>query len=78
MPALILELKDPNADYRREVGVALAAIGPDAKAAVPALIEHLGNRRTTGPLYRMLRLGEDWTGRARCGAVHPEEFGRRQ
>jgi HEAT repeat protein len=41
VPALILELKDPNADYRREVEFTLASIGPDAKAAVPALLERM-------------------------------------
>ena len=34
-------MKDPSADYRREVEFALAAIGPDAKAAVPVLVEHM-------------------------------------
>jgi HEAT repeat protein len=41
VPALILELKDPDADYRREVEFALASIGPDAKDAVPELINRL-------------------------------------
>ncbi len=41
VPALILELKDPDPEYRREVEFALAAIGPDAKEAVPALVEHM-------------------------------------
>ncbi|HEY2826081.1 MAG TPA: HEAT repeat domain-containing protein [Pirellulales bacterium] len=41
VPALILELKDPNPDYRREVEFALAAIGPSCQAAVPALVEHM-------------------------------------
>ncbi|HEY2759857.1 MAG TPA: HEAT repeat domain-containing protein, partial [Pirellulales bacterium] len=41
VPALILELKDPDPEYRREVEFTLAAIGQDAKAAVPALIDHM-------------------------------------
>jgi HEAT repeat protein len=41
VPALILELKDPDPDYRRGVEFTLAAIGPAAKSAVPALIEHM-------------------------------------
>ena len=45
VPPLILEMKDPSADYRREVEFALASIGPDAKAAVPTLVEHLSNEK---------------------------------
>jgi HEAT repeat protein len=45
VPALILEMKDPGADYRREVEFAIGSIGPDAKAAVPTLIEHLTNEK---------------------------------
>jgi HEAT repeat protein len=41
VPALVLELKDPDPEYRREVEFALAAIGPAAKTAVPALVEHM-------------------------------------
>jgi asparagine synthase (glutamine-hydrolysing) len=37
VPALILELKDPDPGYRQEVEFALAAIGPEAKAAVPRI-----------------------------------------
>jgi HEAT repeat protein len=44
-PALALELKDPDAAYRREVEFTLAAIGPGAKAAVPALIERLTDEK---------------------------------
>ena len=38
------ELKDPDAEYRREVCFALAAIGPDAKGAVPALVKALSDK----------------------------------
>ncbi len=41
VPALIDELKDPGADYRREVEFTLATIGPDAKGAVPALVKEM-------------------------------------
>ncbi|HTQ39576.1 MAG TPA: HEAT repeat domain-containing protein [Pirellulales bacterium] len=62
VPALILELKDPDPEYRREVEFALAAIGPAAKTAVPALIEHLGSdepRVQYTACYALGKIGPD-------------------
>ena len=41
VPALILELSDPDPAYRQEVEYALAAIGPESKAATPELLKHM-------------------------------------
>ena len=41
---LIGKLKDPNVSVRINAAIALGDIGPDAKAAVPALIEALNDK----------------------------------
>src|SRR5699024_7255045 len=41
LPVLVRELKDPDAKVRARAAALLAALGPDAKAATPELLEAL-------------------------------------
>jgi HEAT repeat protein len=53
VPDLVDFLRKPDYEYRRLAAYALGKIGPDAKAAVPALLDMLKKKHVKASVSRL-------------------------